>query len=319
MEHIEKLSKIKDQLNEIIVGNQDTVEHLIVSMICGGHVLLEGVPGVGKTTLALSLAKSMDLNFKRIQFNPDTLSSDVTGFYMFNQKTNEFDFKEGSVFGNLILADEINRTTPKVQSSLLEVMEEKQVTVDGNTHTLPTPHLIIATQNPKEHFGTYPLPESQIDRFFMKLYIDYPSYYEETEIVLNYKQYKPKEVESVLSKDELLEIFNKVDEMELNFVVSEYITKIIRATRENELVYIGASPRSAIALARASKALAYINGENYVTPDHVKHVVYSVLNHRILLTQEAKMKKYDVKGILDEIISKIPVPRIFKLDENRSK
>lgn len=308
------MNNIIENVKKIIVGNDELIIYTVIALMCSGHILIEGVPGLGKTTLALSLAKSIDLSFKRIQFNPDTLPSDVTGFYMLNQKTSEFEYKEGGLFANFILADEINRTTPKAQSSLLEAMEENQITVDGITHKLPEPFMIIATQNPIEHIGTFPLPESQLDRFFMRLILDYPSFDDEVDLlnreIHHSNKNKIKNLLPVADIEQILYVKKNIEKVYVDISQKKYIITLINKTRNNRNILLGCSPRVSISLMIASKAVAALEGRDFVIPDDIKSVIYPVINHRILLTQEAQINNTSVKDIVEKIINSTKVPKV---------
>lgn len=305
----EMIDRIRESMNSVFIGKQDIVDKVLICLLAGGHVLLEDVPGVGKTTLARALAGVMECSFGRIQFTPDTMPGDVTGITVYNLKTGVFEYKEGAVMKQIILADEINRTSPRTQSSLLEAMEEGQVTVDGKIYRLPEPFMVIATQNPIEFVGTYPLPEAQMDRFMMRLSIGYPSDEDEirmTELYLRGSDsVRP---EKVASTDDIINMRKDVSEIKINRSVVSYIHEIIDCTRKEGRFVLGASPRAMLALSRASQAKAYIEKRDYVIPDDVKAVAIDVLLHRLVLTSEAKMKKDDARGILQSLILKVKVP-----------
>lgn len=301
---------LKNNIGKVIVGKDDVIEKIIISCFCAGHILLEDVPGTGKTTLAKALAKSIDSEFKRVQFTPDLLPSDVTGINFYNQKLEEFVFKKGPIFTNLLLADEINRATPRTQSSLLECMEEKQATIDGMTYQMAQPFLVIATQNPIEIQGTFPLPEAQLDRFFMKLSVGYPSSEHEREMLSNFVTVSPLEdLKSVATKEDILSAQEQVKAIMVNDVVKDYILSIVEATRQNEKIRLGASPRGTLALMRAAQGVAGINGRDYVIPDDVKAICADVLSHRIIckgcnMSQSSAVAKEEISAILAEV----PVP-----------
>ena len=283
----------------------------MTAFLAGGHLLLEDVPGVGKTTLANALAISSGCGFSRIQFTPDTLPSDVTGTSVYDMKSGEFRFIKGSVMSNIILADEINRTSPKTQASLLEAMEERQVTADGKTYALEAPFMVIATQNPSDFLGTYNLPEAQLDRFIMRISIGYPSIDDEKKMAENFLAGIAREsISAVVTKEEVIEMQAETAAVKIVPDVAAYIVSIVAATRENDKFALGASPRATLALIRASQATAYIAGRDYVTPDDVQKVVYSVLCHRVTLSQKAKMEKADAKSVIEKIIRKIAVPML---------
>ena len=303
------LKKIVNNVENVIVGKRNAIELAVISLICNGHVLIEDVPGVGKTSLVSALAKSLDASFKRIQFTPDVLPSDITGFSIFNQKTCEFEYRPGSIMSQIILADEINRTSPKTQASLLEVMEESQVTVDGMTYKVPRPFMVLATQNPVEYLGTYPLPEAQIDRFFMKISIGYPSAGEEAYILNRFKMSNPLDnLLPVAESEDIIALQEEIKGIHVDKSLGTYIVDIVGQTRRHPDVSLGSSPRGSLSLFRASQAWAFYNGRNYVLPDDIKKMVIPVLSHRIILKQEAKLKKVNPEDILDTIVNKIHVP-----------
>lgn len=305
------LKAIKDIVNnveDVIVGKRSSVELAVISLICDGHVLIEDVPGVGKTSLVSALSKSIDASFKRIQFTPDVLPSDITGFSIYNRKTCEFEYRPGAVMSNLILADEINRTSPKTQASLLEVMEENQVTVDGITYEVPKPFMVLATQNPVEYLGTYPLPEAQIDRFFMKISIGYPTPDEESQILTRFQFDNPiNKLAPVARSSDILAMQEAVTQIHVDKEINRYIIDIVNRTRNNEDLVLGSSPRGSLNLFRASQAWALYNERNYVIPDDVIQMVVPVLSHRLILKQEAKLRKVTAEGILRSIVSKVKV------------
>lgn len=298
--------KIVENVSKVMVGKNDVVELIVVSFICGGHVLLEDVPGVGKTVMVKSFAKSIGKKFTRIQFTPDLLPSDLTGINFYNQKNMEFEFREGPLFSNIIVADEINRATPRTQSSLLEAMEEKQITVDKLTRKLDSPFMVLATQNPVESYGTYPLPEAQLDRFLMRIDMGYPSFEEEAEVVRRSDNKNlSAELETVVSKEDIEYVQEHYTEVTMNDVVVNYLLNIVSATRNKENILLGISPRGTIALYKASKAYAAINGRDFVIPEDVKQMAPFVLNHRV------KFRGSKGKGIYDninELLEKVPVP-----------
>ena len=305
----EKLKRVFNNINKVILGKKDVVLLCLVAFIARGHVLLEDVPGVGKTVLVKALAKSFDCTFKRIQFTPDLLPSDVTGVSVFNPKTLGFEFRSGPIFGNIVLADEINRTSPKTQSALLEGMEESCVTVDGITRKLNNPFFVMATQNPIEYDGTYTLPEAQLDRFLLKLNLGYPAFYEEVELLARSSEVHPVETLSeVMSKEELLTVQEQVKVVYVSNNVQHYIIELATATREHEYVQLGVSPRGSIALMEAAKAFAYISGRNYVIPDDVKYLAPYVFSHRLRITSEAEYEGISAKEIIDEILTMTKIP-----------
>ena len=309
MKITEVYRKIKENIAKVIVGKDDTVDMLIVSMLCQGHVLLEDVPGTGKTMLIKSLAASVGCDYKRIQFTPDLLPSDITGINFFNVKKSEFEFVKGPIFANIVLADEINRATPKTQSGLLECMEESQATIDGNTYKLASPFMVIATQNPVENMGTFPLPEAQLDRFLMKGKMEYPTHTEGVAILERFDKKNPlEELEPVVSTNELLEAIAVLPEVYICRELMGYITNIVEATRRAPKVVLGVSPRGALSLMKASKGYAAIAGRNYVTPDDIKRAAYPVLCHRLTLDNASRIQKNAAKNVIDNILSLVTVP-----------
>jgi len=306
----ESMEAVVQNIEKVIIGKKNCIELLLIALLCEGHVLIEDVPGVGKTSLVSALAKSLDLEFGRIQFTPDILPSDIMGMNIFNRKIGEFEFHPGAAMTNILLADEINRTTPKTQSSLLEIMEEKQATVDGVTYKMKSPFMVLATQNPIDYLGTYPLPEAQLDRFFMKIKIGYPGMDEEIQIIKRFQTGNPlSKLEPVCKKEDISDMQTAVDNVIIKDVVQEYIAKIVRETRANQDVQLGVSPRGGINLAKAAKAKALYEGRNYVVPDDVKKMVVPVLAHRIIVKPQSSLKGLTVNGILGTILEAIPVPR----------
>jgi MoxR-like ATPase len=304
----EFVKKVMTNMEEVIVGKQDVVKLVLVSLLCKGHLLIEDVPGMGKTMLVRTLAKSLGCTFNRIQFTPDLMPSDVTGVSIFNQKTTEFEFRSGPVMAQLILADEINRASPKTQASLLECMEEGQITVDGVTHRLPSPFLVLATQNPVEHHGTFPLPEAQMDRFIMRTRLGYPSYNEEIQILQRLERKHPIEaIKQVVDAKQLLAMQEKVHQVNVESSILDYIVKIVLATREHPEVTLGASPRGSLSLLRTAKAHAAIERRKYVLPDDVKILAQSTLAHRIILKPEAVYRGYTQDRIVEEILDTVQV------------
>ena len=305
----ELVTRLRDNINQVFVGKEEIVENLLICLLAGGHVLLEDVPGVGKTTLALTLAKSMEASFGRIQFTPDTLPGDVTGVSVYHMKTGEFVFQPGVVMNQILLADEINRTSPKTQASLLEAMAEGQVTVDGKVYELPQPFLVIATQNPVEFMGTYPLPEAQMDRFMMRLSIGYPKREQELKMAELFLQGKtPDKAEAVCQAEDILALRKEVQAVTVKENVLAYMEDIVKSTREEPRYVLGASPRALLALLRASQARAFLQGRDFVKPDDVKAVAKQVLVHRLVLSAEARIQKADAEAILTALILKVKVP-----------
>ena len=302
---------IQENIEKVIVGKSDAIRLILIALMAGGHVLIEDVPGVGKTTLVSCLARSLNLSFKRIQFTPDILPSDITGFSMYNFKTGEMEFHAGMIMSHVILADEINRTSPKTQSSLLEVMEERQVTVDGKTYPVPEPFIVLATQNPVEYIGTIPLPEAQLDRFFIKVSIGYPIKRDEMFILSRYQTQNPiKDLQPVANARQVLEIQEEVKRIKVAEAIKEYIAEIAALTREHNDLTLGASPRGALALMRASQAFAMLDDRDYVIPDDVQKMVIPVLAHRLILKPEARLKEMTVERVLKSILNTVYVPVI---------
>ncbi len=301
---------LQQNIRRVIVGKDDAIELLLIALLCKGHVLIEDVPGVGKTTLAAALSRSLQCSFKRIQFTPDVMPSDVTGFTMVNMQTGEMEFKPGAVMSQIVLADEINRTSPKTQSSLLEVMEEGQVTVDGITRQLPRPFMVLATQNPVDFVGTYPLPEAQMDRFFLRINIGYPSIEEEMDVLERYSgQVTPMQtLAPVCGADEIVSLQDQLSAVYCSREVRSYVATIVAITRNHQSLQLGASPRGAIALLHAAQACAMLSGRDYVLPDDVRHMALPVLSHRLILTPEARMKGIAAQHVLSQLLDSVPVP-----------
>ena len=301
--------KIISNVERVIIGKHDEVELALIALLCQGHILIEDVPGVGKTMLAKSLAKSVGCTFKRIQFTPDLLPSDVTGVTIYNQKNGEFEFRSGPVMAQIVLADEINRATPKTQSSLLEAMEERQVTVDGVTYRLPAPFLVMATQNPIEYEGTFPLPEAQLDRFMMRISLGYPARGDEITIISSQQLSHPiEDIGEVISSDELMALQTKVKTVYLDRLVMEYVVDVATATRDHQEVYLGASPRGSTALAKAAQARAALHGRDYTIPDDVKALAPAVLAHRLIVSPAARIRNVDTRQIVRDILDAVAVP-----------
>lgn len=301
--------RLKSNINRVFVGKEDVVDDLLTCLFAGGHVLLEDVPGVGKTTLASTLARSIGCSFGRISFTPDTLPGDVAGVSVYNMKTGEFEYRAGAVMHHILLADEINRTAPKTQASLLEAMAEGQVTVDGEIHGLPRPFMVIATQNPVEFLGTYPLPEAQMDRFMMRLSIGYPDRGQEIRMAVQALEGStPDKADSVCGREDVLEVMEAVRGVDVRETLLGYMEDIITLTRQESRFVLGASPRAMLALMRASQGRAFLQGRDYVKPDDVKAVAMQVLLHRLVLSPEARIQKADGAGILKSLILKARVP-----------
>jgi MoxR-like ATPase len=301
--------KVKENVERVIVGKGEVVELAIVALLCEGHILFEDVPGLGKTVLAKSLARSLGCSFRRIQCTPDLLPSDITGTYVFNQKTSDFEFRPGPVISQVVLVDEINRATPRTQSALLEAMQEHQVTAEGDTKPLPRPFLVMATQNPIELEGTFPLPEAQLDRFLMKIQIGYPSVEDDRLILSRFRQSDPlDELSSVVSADELLKMQKACREVHVAEDVEDYIIRLVHATRKHASIELGASPRAMLALCNASQALAAIRGRAFVTPDDIKYMVTPVFIHRIIPKSESRLRGHKAEQTLKEIIDSVFVP-----------
>lgn len=303
----EMMSKIMDNIETVMLGKRQAVELTVMALVCGGHILIEDVPGVGKTTLVSALAKSIDCRFNRIQFTPDVMPSDVTGFSIFNQKTREFEFRPGSVMSNLVLADEINRASAKTQSSLLEAMEERQVTVDAHTYRLEEPFMVLATQNPLESYGTYPLPEAQIDRFLIKMSIGYPDFEQEVAMI-DLGDKGKKDISPVVTGTDVCRLKEDAERIYVSREVEQYIVEIVKATRSSADLSLGASPRGSISLQKMSRVYALYQGRNYVLPDDVKKMAEPILGHRITLHHDARAAGKTPGKIIGEIVEHIAVP-----------
>jgi MoxR-like ATPase len=308
-----RVMRIKQEIAKIVVGQETTIDLLLAGIFTGGHILLEGVPGIAKTLTAKLVAKCLSVNFSRIQFTPDLMPTDVTGTTVFNVKTSEFSFSKGPVFANLVLIDEINRAPAKTQSSLFEVMEERQITMDGTTYPMEFPFLVIATQNPIEQEGTYRLPEAQLDRFLFRIKLKYPTLDQEVQILKKFKEdfslRAMDTIQAVLSKAELKQCQEVIEKIHIKDEIILYIAKLIDNTRNNGDLMLGASPRASLAIMRASKAIAAMSGRDFVTPDDVKYVAFPVLNHRIILTAEREMEGAEAEDIIKSIAEGIEVPR----------
>jgi MoxR-like ATPase len=305
----ERGAAIIEEIETVIVGKRQAVETIVVGLLCSGHILIEDIPGVGKTMLAKALAGALGAVYRRIQFTPDLLPADVTGTSVFNQKTGEFAFRRGPVFTNVLLADEINRATPKTQSSLLECMEEFQVTVDGATHVLDRPFFVIATENPIEYRGTYPLPEAQLDRFLMRVSIGYPTAEEEI-IVLDrqVKEHPIKAVKAVVSREDVLRMQQSVKEVHIDPSLKQYMVQLVAETRNHPMLALGASPRASLGLMRTGQARAALQGREFVLPDDIKELAAPVLCHRLILKPEARVRQADVAELVAEVVDSVPVP-----------
>lgn len=310
--NMEKMNQILLQVKKVIIGKDEILKKVLLSIMARGHILIEDIPGVGKTTLALAFSKAMDLQCKRLQFTPDVLPSDITGFSIFDKNINDFVYKPGVAMCNLFLADEINRTSSKTQSALLEIMEEGNITVDGITRQLPEPYIVIATQNPIGSIGTHMLPESQLDRFMIRITMGYPDIKSEIEILKSKQGKLPlNEIEKVVDCKEIVEIQNSVEKVYINDISYEYIARLVLATRENPLIQLGVSPRGTLALVKMSKANAYFNGRMYVIPEDVMEVFKDVVQHRIILNQRLQNNDITVEKVIDNIMTTVKLPKII--------
>ena len=300
---------VRQNVERVIVGRGDVIDFALVAMLCGGHILIEDVPGIGKTVLAKSLARSVGCTFKRIQFTPDLMPSDITGINFYNQKSGEFEFRPGPIIANIVLADEINRATPRTQSALLEAMDERQVTIDGATTSLPAPFLVLATQNPIELEGTFPLPEAQLDRFLLRLRMGYPDAAEEDAILARFEAADPlTTLQPVIESTDLARMSALLPSVHCEPSVRQYVVRLAQATRAHAAVELGASPRASLALFRAARALAAIRGRDYVIPDDVQAVAVVVLAHRVTLSSQSRLRGRDAEGLIRELVGEIPVP-----------
>ena len=303
------LSNLISEVSKVIKGKDDALIIILTAMLAGGHVLIEDVPGVGKTTLAMALGKATGLNFRRAQFTPDVMASDITGFTMYNKAESKFEYHSGLAMTNILLADEINRTSPKTQSALLEAMEEKQVTVDGTVHKLPNPFMVIATQNSQGYVGTFPLPEAQLDRFMVKISMGYPTIEEETQIMLDRILDNPADsVRTVITPEQLEECIEDVRHIIFAESLCKYVAQLSAATRNHPAVALGVSPRASVAIMQASRAFAYLRGRDYVVPEDIVRMLIPVFEHRIVLRQETRLNKVTVRRVLEEVVSSVTPP-----------
>ena len=301
--------RILANVERVIIGKTEAVRLALIALMCQGHVLIEDVPGVGKTVLARSLAASMGCSFRRIQFTPDLLPSDVTGVSIYNQKSGDFEFRAGPIMAQVVLADEINRATPKTQSALLEAMEERQTTVDGVTHPLPRPFIVLATQNPIEYEGTFPLPEAELDRFLLRIQLGYPSQLDEVRIIEAQQVAHPIDsLEAVTTPAEIVRLQQAIKEIYADDLIKQYIVAVMNATRQHESIYLGASPRGSLALYRACQARALLDGREFVMPDDVKELAYATLGHRLIISPSARVKDVDPESIVEGCLARVPVP-----------
>ncbi len=303
------IQRVTNNVSQVILGKEQAIQHTLLALLCEGHLLIEDVPGLGKTMLARSIARSIGCSFNRIQFTPDMLPSDVTGVSVYNQKNQEFEFRAGPIFAQIVLADEINRAPPKTQAALLEAMEERQVTIDGVTYTMQRPFLVLATQNPIEYEGTFPLPEAQVDRFIMRIHLGYPDRRHEIAILDSQQDHHPiQDLEQVISREELMRAQEAVKQVYVDDQIKDYIVSITQATREHPDVYLGASPRGSLALFKTARALAAAQNREYVLPDDIKTLAIPTLAHRIIVSPSARIKNISSQAILQEILKSTPVP-----------
>lgn len=309
---IEQINRLQATIERVIKGKSETVKLAIVALIAQGHLLIEDVPGIGKTTLSNVLARALDLSFQRVQFTSDLLPSDVIGLSIFNQRTGSFEWKQGPIFANIVLADEINRATPKTQSALLEAMAEGQVTVEGISRQLPAPFMVVATQNPTEHHGTYPLPESQLDRFMLRLHIGYPNQADERQILRDRERRDPiSSIKPVMNEEDVLELQKRASEVRVDEVLIDYLLQIVAQTRENEAIELGISPRGTLSIFRSAQALALIEGRDFCTPDDIKRLVLPCFAHRIIVSSRyanVTRRTHEAEHLLQEILQKTKVP-----------
>ena len=309
----EAVHKVKQEVQKVIIGQDEMIDLILIALFSGGHVLLEGVPGIAKTLTAKLLAQSMKVDYTRIQFTPDLMPSDVTGTTIFNMKSSDFVFTQGPIFSNLVLIDEINRAPAKTQASLFEVMEEKQISVDGKTYKMNFPFMVLATQNPIEQEGTYKLPEAQLDRFLFRILLEYPSLKEEQQILYRFKddfsKRQTEEVKPVLSAQDIKECQEIIEQVHIKTELLDYIAELVHRSRSHADLFLGASPRASLAIMQTAKALAAMNGRGFVTPDDIQYVAYPVLNHRIILTPEREMEGMQISDVVADIIAKVEVPR----------
>lgn len=300
---------ILENLKKVIIGKDEVLEMVLIALLSRGHLLIEDVPGVGKTTLVKALAKSMDLSYKRVQFTPDLMPSDIIGVSIYDKNSGSFNFKKGAIFNQIFLADEINRTSPKTQSSLLQAMEEGEVSTEDDHFVLEKPFMVLATQNPLEYQGTFPLPEAQLDRFLMRLSLGYPEKAKEIEILKNHQNIKTlNEIQSVVSKEDILQMQNEVDNLNVHHDIMDYIVNIANVTRNFQDLQLGASPRASIDLLKAAKSRAFVQGRDYVIPDDVKNMVLPVLGHRLILSPEARIERKNIKDIIKSVLNQVYIP-----------